>query len=99
VWVARRKEGEEAGKALTRAALAEAGAADIEGDGVEPGGEGRVAAKSGEGGDGADQGILRGVIRLGGIVEQGEGEPLDAGPVGGDEFFEGARVAGLALSD
>jgi hypothetical protein len=72
------------------------GAAGVDGDACEPGEEVRVGAEGFAGEVGVNEGVLDGVIRVGGVAggEEAAGEAGEARGVEGDGGVEGGDISG-----
>ena len=62
-------------------------------DPAEPRPHGSLAAVAGRPAEGAQVGLLGGVLRIGAVPEDGEGNGTNPGLGTADEFIEGAEVA------
>jgi hypothetical protein len=69
------------------------GEEEVDREAVQPGGEGGLPAEGAELLPGADEGILSGLVGLGG-AEHPPGEGVDAGAVAAVEALEGGQIAG-----
>lgn len=66
---------------------------DADGEAVQPGGEGAVAAEAGEDLPGAHEGVLGQLFRAAGVAGQAQGEPIDPPVVQAVQLLEGLRIA------
>lgn len=85
-----------AAQALPGATLAPTAAADVHRDGVEPGGERRLAAEGRQPAQGGQKRLLGGLVGLVRIVQDRERQPVQGGLVSRHQPFDGRGLAGAA---
>ena len=81
------------------ALLAEVHEDEVDGEAMEPGGEGRLTAEAADLAEEMEEGLLGHVFGLGDVAEHAEAEGVDAAFVEGVELGEGFGIAGLGLLD
>ena len=68
---------------------------DIDGEAVEPGGKGGVAAEGGDFAVELEEGFLGEIFGLGAVADHAQAEGIDAALMEGEELGKGGMVAGL----